>query len=83
MNIPVNLIGLKKSIVWKKKLDKIVEFKVDNKTLNDVQIRQVVNYGIKKGYKTDKDIPIEEIKKILFISEEYRQTEKMQMKLNF
>lgn len=60
--ITVNLKGLKKW-AWRKNLRGF--FSYGGRELSDTEVRAVVEYGISKGYKTEADIPEEEIDKLL------------------
>lgn len=80
VKLSCNLKGLKRSKSWRKNLSGF--FELDNGTpLSDSQVRRIVEYGIKNGYETERDIPGEEIEKLLKdnnIKEESKQLELFQ-----
>ena len=55
--ITVDLQGLKKWS-WHKNLRGF--FSINGEKLEDAEVRELVDWAIKKGYKTDSDIPDEE-----------------------
>ena len=64
VKLSCSLKGLKRSKSWRKNLNGF--FELDNGTpLSDSQVRHIVEYGIKNGYETERDIPEEEIEKLL------------------
>lgn len=60
--VSVSLEGIRK-FAWRKNLHGF--FSVNGRTLTNAEVRKVVEYGIKKGYKTNEDIPTEEVIKLL------------------
>ncbi len=58
----VDLAGLKKW-AWKKSLRGF--FSINGVELSDKQVRTLVEWAIKKGYKYSSDIPDEEVVKLL------------------
>lgn len=62
MKITTNLEGLKKNW-WKKNLSGY--FIYNGRGLTDAEVRRVVEYGISKGYRTEADIPEDELEQIL------------------
>lgn len=57
-----NLIGLKTSPHWRKNLNGFFVFD-DGRECTDQEVRYIVELGIKRGYRTIKEIPEDEIKK--------------------
>lgn len=53
-----NLLGLKK-YAWRKNLRGLFVF--CGRELTDAEVRKVVDYGIRKGYKTEADIPVMDV----------------------
>ena len=57
-----NLVGLKK-FFWRKNLRGF--FVYNGRELSDAEVRRVVEYGISKGYRTEADIPDDEVEELL------------------
>lgn len=62
MKIHTCLEGVKKW-AWKKNLKGF--FTRNGRELTDAEVRKIVEYGISKGYKTEIDIPEDEVDQIL------------------
>lgn len=62
MKMTTNLAGLKK-FAWKKNLKGY--FIYGGRELSDAEVRRVVEYGISRGYRTEADIPDEEVEQLL------------------
>lgn len=62
MKMTTNLAGLKK-LAWKKNLRGY--FTHGGRELSDAEVRRVVEYGISKGYRTEADIPEDEVERLL------------------
>lgn len=80
VKLSCNLKGLKRSKSWRKNLNGFFELD-DGTPLSDSQVRRIVEYGIKNGYETERDIPREEIEKLLDdnnVKEESKQLELFQ-----
>lgn len=60
--VTANLQGLKRW-AWRKNLRGF--FSYGGRELSDAEVRKLVEYGISKGYRTEADIPSEEVDKIL------------------
>ncbi len=45
-------------------------FSYNGKLLSHEQIKAIVNYAVEKGYRTDADIPEDEVNKLLGLKEE-------------
>ncbi len=58
-----NLQGLKRNY-WRRNLKGFFCLE-DGTELTDAQVRRIVEYGIKKGYRTERDIPESEIIQLL------------------
>lgn len=67
MKMTTNLAGLKK-LAWKKNLRGY--FTYGGRELSDAEVRRVVEYGISKGYRTEVDIPEDEVNQLLGIKED-------------
>lgn len=67
MKMTTNLAGLKK-LAWKKNLTGY--FTYGGRELSDAEVRRVVEYGISKGYRTEADIPEDEVNQLLGIKED-------------
>lgn len=62
MKMTTNLEGLKK-FAWKRNLKGF--FVLNGRELSDNEVRRVVEYGIAKGYRTEADIPDDEVAQLL------------------
>lgn len=63
VKVTCNLAGLKRNY-WRRNLKGF--FCLDDGTeLSDAQVRRIVEYGIKNGYRTEADIPIDAIAHLL------------------
>lgn len=63
VEVTTNLEGLKRNY-WNRNLKGF--FCLDDGTeLSDAQVRKIVEYGIEHGYRTEKDIPEDEIAHLL------------------
>ena len=60
--VSVSLKGIKK-FAWRKNLSGF--FSVNGRSLTNVEVRKVVEYGIAKGYVTNEDIPTDEVIELL------------------
>lgn len=60
--VTTNLKGLKKW-AWRKNLNGF--FSYGGRELTDAEVRKLVEYGISKGYRTEADIPGEEVEQLL------------------
>lgn len=67
MKMATNLAGLKR-FAWRKNLRGY--FIHNGRELSDAEVRRVVEYGISKGYRTEADIPEDEVNQLLGIKEE-------------
>nr|DAO79879.1 MAG TPA: hypothetical protein [Caudoviricetes sp.] len=59
----INLVGLRNSSYWKKKLDGL--FVVGERQLTDAEARKVVDYAINRGYTYSSEIPDSEVMAML------------------
>lgn len=62
MQLHTNLQGLKKW-AWRKNLRGY--FILNGRELTDKEVRMIVEYGISKGYRTEGDIPDDEVLQVL------------------
>lgn len=70
-----NLAGLKRNY-WHRNLKGFLCLD-DGTELSDAQVRRIVEYGIKHGYKTERDIPESEIAHLLNPQTETKQAKEM------
>lgn len=63
VKVTCNLAGLKRNY-WNRNLRGFLCLD-DGTELSDAQVRRIVDYGIKHGYKTESDIPESEIAQLL------------------
>lgn len=70
-----NLAGLKRNY-WHRNLKGFLCLD-DGTELSDAQVRRIVEYGIKNGYKTERDIPESEIAHLLNLQTKTNQAKEM------
>lgn len=62
--IKTNMRGFQRWMNANKKKDLTGFFSIGGKDLKDREVRLAVNYAVRKGYKYDSDIPVEELKRL-------------------
>lgn len=62
--IKTNMRGFQKWMNANKNKNLTGFFSINGKDLKDREVRLAVNYAVRKGYKYDSDIPVEELERL-------------------
>ena len=62
--IKTNMRGFQKWMHANKNKNLTGFFSINGKDLKDREVRLAVNYAVRKGYKYDSDIPVEELERL-------------------
>lgn len=62
--IKTNMRGFQRWMNANKKKNLTGFFSMNGKNLKDREVRLAVNYAVRKGYKYDSDIPVEELERL-------------------
>lgn len=71
--IKTNMRGFQKWMNANKNKNLTGFFSINGKNLKDREVRLAVNYAVRKGYKYDSDIPIEELERLFKEDEAVRE----------
>ena len=64
--IKTNMRGFKKWMDSHRKKNLKGFFSIGERELTDREVRLAVNYAVRKGYKYDSDIPVEELERLFY-----------------